>query len=316
MLKIYIGRNAGRAVCLTLPATREETDRAFADIGSAGSEVPVLIQEAETSVPHLEERLKGLSYEKKEDREALDFLAERIGYLTQEEQDVFSAVFRMEDPGSLEETINLSYNLDQYKLLPFGFDQEELSRILVKRDTGVEIPVEVAEFLDHEKVYSAYFLHHKGEFCPSGLVLKKEGAVVEAVYGNGRYTDPGYEKDSLLLLHLYKKDSGSDHGDHVLSVPASAERIALARERLGVENLDVCGFYSFCARWEDLTDYLPAGMGAEEINQAAAFFMDEVLDGTKEHFRHLLAVLEAECPRTLEEVLEVAGNLKDYRGHF
>lgn len=313
MLKIYIGRNAGRTVCLTLPASREETGRAFADIGGEGAGVPVLVQEARTSVPYLEERLKGLSYEKKEHRRELDFLARRIGYLTQTEQDLFSAVLRMEEPGTLGEIINLSYNLDQYELIPHGTDQGEISRKLLKKDRGIEVPAEIAGFLDHERVSSAYFLRHKGEFSPSGLVLKKEGAVVEAVYGNGRYTDPGYEKDSLLLLYLYKKDSGSDHGDHVLSVPASAERIALARERLGVENLDVCGFYSFCARWEDLTDYLPAGMGAEEINQASAFFMEEVLDGTKEHFRHLLAVLEAECPRTLEEVLEVAGNLKDYR---
>lgn len=82
MLKIYIGRNAGRTVCLTLPATHEETDRAFADIGSARPEAPVLVQEARTSVPYLEEFIKGLSYEKKEHRQELDFLARRIGYLT------------------------------------------------------------------------------------------------------------------------------------------------------------------------------------------------------------------------------------------
>lgn len=313
MLKIYIGRNAGRTVCLTLPATREETDRAFADIGSAGSEVPVLVQEARTSVPYLEERLKGLSYEKKEHRQELDFLARRIGYLTQTEQDMFSAVLRMEDPETLGEAINLSYNLDQYEVIPHGTDQAEISRRLLKKDKGIEIPAEIAGFLDHERVSSAYFLRHKGEFSPSGLVLKKEGAVLEEVYGNGRYTDPGYEKGGLLLLRLYEKGSWSPNGDYAISVPASKERIALARERFGVESVNACGFYTSCVEWEDLTDYLPAGMGAEEVNQAAAFFAENVLDGTRERFRHLLAVLEAECPRTLDEVLEVAGNLKDYR---
>lgn len=313
MLKIYIGRNAGRTVCLTLPATREETDRAFADIGSAGSEVPVLVQEARTSVPYLEERLKGLSYEKKEHRQELDFLARRIGYLTQTEQDMFSAVLRMEDPETLGEAINLSYNLDQYELIPNGTDQGEISRKLLEKGKGIRVPVEITGFLDHERVSSAYFLRHKGAFSPSGLVLKKEGAVLEEVYGNSRYTDPGYEKGGLLLLHLHPKGSRNPNGDYVLSVPAFEERIALARERLGVEDLNGCSFYASHAGREDLTDYLPAGMEAEEINQAAVFFMEEVLDGTKEHFRHLLAVLEAECPRTLEEVLEVAGNLKDYR---
>ena len=313
MLKIYIGRNAGRTVCLTLPATHEETDRAFADIGSARPEAPVLVQEARTSVPYLDEFIKGLSYEKKEHRQELDFLARRIGYLTQPEQDMFSAVLRMEEPGTLGEVINLSYNLDQYEMIPHGTDQAEISRKLLKKDKGIEIPAEIAGFLDHERVSSAYFLRHKGGFSPSGLVLKKERAVLEEIYGNGRYTDPGYEKGSLLLLRLYKKGAWSPNGDYALSIPASEERIALAREWFGVGNLNTCGFYTSSVEWEDLTDYLPAGMGAEEVNRAAVFFAENVLDGTGERFHHLLAALEAECPRTLEEVLEVAGNLKDYR---
>lgn len=313
MMKLYIGRNAGRTVCLTLPATREESNRAFADIGGVRPGEPILIQEVRTSVPHLEEHLKGLDYEKKEVQEALDFLDKRIGYLTQEEQDMFSAVLRMEDPGTLGEVINLSYNLDQYEMIPHGTDQAEISRKLLKKDKGIEVPAEIAGFLDHERVSSAYFLRHKGAFSPIGLVLKKEGAVLEEIYGNGRHTDPGYEKDSLLLLRLYKKGAWSPNGDHALSIPASEERIALAREWFGVENLNACGFYTSSVEWEDLTDYLPAGMGAEEVNQAAAFFAENVLDGTRGRFQQLLAVLEAECPKTLEEVLEVAGNLEDYR---
>lgn len=313
MLKLYIGRNAGRTVCLTLPASYEEVDKALREIGDARPEAPILIQEVQTSVPHLGERLKGFSCEKKENRQELDFLARRIGYLTQMEQDVFSVALRMEEPGTLGGIINLSYNLDQYELIPHGTDQSEISRMMLKRDKGVEVPAEIAGFLDHERVSSAYFLRHKGEFSPSGLVLKKEGAVPEEVYGNGRHIHPGYEKGSLLLLHLYKKDSRSPYGDHVLPVPASGERVALAKESLGVEDLNVCGFYTSCAGLEDLTDYLPAGMGVEEVNQAATFFMEEVLDGTKERLQQLLAVLEAECPRTLGEALEAAGNLKDYR---
>lgn len=313
MLKLYIGRNAGRTVCLTLPVSYEEVDKALAEFGDVRPEAPVLVQEAQTSVPYLGERLKGISYEKQENRQELDFLTRRIRYLTQTEQDVFSAALRMEEPGTLGEIINLSYNLDQYELIPHGTEQSELSRMMLKKNRGIEVPAEIAGFLDHERVSSAYFLRHKGEFSPSGLVLKKEGAVPEEVYGNGRHIHPGYEKGSLILLHLYQKGYRSPYGDYVLSVPASRERIALAREHLGVENLDGFGFYTSFVGREDLTDYLPAGLGAEEINQAATFFMEEVLVGTKEKIQQLYAVLEAECPRTLGEALEAAGNLKDYR---
>ena len=313
MLKLYIGRNAGRTVCLTLPASYEEVDKALAEFGDARPEAPVLIQEARTSVPYLEGRLKGLSFEERENRQELSFLARRIRYLTQTEQDVFSAALRMEEPGTLEEIINLSYNLDQYERIPHGTDQSELSRMMLKKDKGIEVPAEIAGFLDHERVSSAYFLRHKGEFSPSGLVLKKEGAVPEEVYGNGRHVHPGYEKGGLILLHLYQKGYRSPYGDYALSIPAPRERIALAREHFGVENLDGFGFYTSFVGREDLTDYLPAGLGAEEINRAATFFMEEVLDGTEERLQQLYAVLEAECPRTLEEALEAAGNLMDYR---
>ena len=313
MLKLYIGRNAGRTVCLTLPASYEEVDKALAEFGDVRPEAPVLVQEAQTSVPYLGERLKGISYEKQEIRQELDFLTRRIRYLTQTEQDVFSAALRMEEPGTLGEIINLSYNLDQYELIPHGTEQSELSRMMLKKDRGIEVPAEIAGFLDHERVSSAYFFRHKGEFSPSGLVLKKEGAVPEEVYGNGRHIHPGYEKGSLILLHLYQKGYRSPYGDYALSIPAPRERIALAREHFGAESLDSCDFYTSFVGREDLTDYLPAGLGVEEINQAATFFMEEVLVGTKEKLQQLYAVLEAECPRTLEEALEVAGNLKDYR---
>ena len=313
MLKLYIGRNAGRTVCLTLPASYEEVDKALAEFGDARPATPVLVQEVQTSVPYLGERLKGLSYENQENRQELDFLARRIRYLTQTEQDVFSAVLRMEEPETLSEVINLSYNLDQYERIPHGTDQSEISRMMLKKDRGIEVPAEIAGFLDHERVSSAYFLRHKGEFSPGGLVLKKEGAVPEEVYGNGRHIHPGYEKGSLILLHLYQKGYRSPYGDYALSVPAPRERIALAREHFGVENLDGFGFYTSFVGREDLTDYLPAGLGVEEINQAATFFMEEVLVGTEERLQQLYAVLEAECPRTLEEALEAAGNLKDYR---
>ena len=313
MLKLYIGRNAGRTVCLTLPASYEEVDKALAEFGDVRPEALVLVQEAQTTVPYLGEWLKGLSYENQENRQELDFLARRIRYLTQTEQDVFSAVLRMEEPGALGEIINLSYNLDQYELIPHGTDQGEISRMMLKKDKGIGVPAEIAGFLDHERVSSAYFLRHKGEFSPSGLVLKKEGAVPEEVYGNGRHIHPGYEKGGLILLHLYQKGYRSPYGDYALSIPAPRERIALAREHFGVENLDGFGFYTSFVGREDLTDYLPAGLGAEEINRAATFFMEEVLDGTKERLQQLYAVLEAECPRTLEEALEAAGNLMDYR---
>ena len=68
MLKLYIGRNAGRTVCLTLPASYEEVDKALAEFGDARPEAPVLIQEARTSVPYLEGGLIGFYFDERQTR--------------------------------------------------------------------------------------------------------------------------------------------------------------------------------------------------------------------------------------------------------
>ncbi len=314
MLKIEIGKSADRTVSLLLPSSRTEIDQAFTAIGDAEKEMPVVIQQAQSSVPGLGERLKGIGLERQDVFRHMNYLARRTRYLTRTEQDVFSAALRMEDPKKLEEMINLSFNLDQYERIPQGTDQNELSRILLKKNKGIEVPAEIAGLLDHERVSDSFFLHHKGEFTPSGLVLKKEGAVLDEVYENGRDPDPGYEKGSLLLLCLHRKEDTPVFEYYGLSVPASEERIALARESFGVGNLNMCDFFTFHRRPEDqLIGYLPVQFQVEEINEAAVFLAEKVLDGTTERFEHLLAVLEAECPRTMEEVLEVAGNLEEYQ---
>lgn len=51
MLKLYIGRNAGRTICLSLPASYGEVDKALAEFGDVRPEAPVLVQEAQTTVP-------------------------------------------------------------------------------------------------------------------------------------------------------------------------------------------------------------------------------------------------------------------------
>ena len=145
MLKLYIGRKPDRTVCLELPDFENEIENVFVEPGDAGEEMPIRIQKVQTSVPYLEECLKGLRYEKMEIRTSLDFLARRIKCLTRTDQDVFSAVLQMENPKTLEEIINLSYNLDQYEVISNGTDQNTMSRLLLKNDKGIEVPAGIAD---------------------------------------------------------------------------------------------------------------------------------------------------------------------------
>lgn len=308
MLELYLGREGQEKIHLKLPATSETIKKIFGE--GKTERTPVVILQASSSVPRLGARLAGLPYHEPQIRVHLNFLANRIRCLTQTEQDVFSAVLKIEDPKDIKEIINLSYNLDNYELFCNYMDKGEMSRMMLKRDRGLNVPPELAEILDHEKVSSAYFLRHKGDFCPSGLVLKKDGVVTEPVYGISR-VDPGYEKGCLLLVRLYME--GQESRSAVLALPASENRMEIAKKNLHVENLDRCKWYVEGGDFGELEDYLPAGMELKELIQVLEFKKNEVLDGTKEKFEKLLAVLEAECPRTPEEVIEAAGNLEEYK---
>lgn len=312
MLTIYIGRSDKNVVCLNLPTTPGETGEAYAKLEQYGAtDEPVMIQSAKSSVPYLAGKIKGMNYDDVRVNKPLDFLARRIACLSQTEQDIFSAALQMEDVRDVKSIINLSYNLDNYELIRDISDMGNLSRSMVSRSTGVDLPKDIADMLDYEKVSSEYFLMYKGDFCPSGLVLKKDHAVLKKVYDGNYYVDPGYEKDALFMLHLSARGNGKAYRHFTLALPAMEERVELARRTLGVSSLNECEVQ--CSGHDyQLWGYLPVGCELERMNETARFLCEEVLDGNKKTLYKLMAVLEAECPRTLDEVLEIAGELDAY----
>lgn len=112
----------------------------------------------------------------------------------------------MEQPKTLKSLINISFNLDQYELLTDICDSGEIARELLSRDKGIHIPMEIADMLDYSRIKDAYFTHHQGKFCPSGLVLKKDSAVIEEIYQDDR--QPGFEKDCLFFGASVLKGKG------------------------------------------------------------------------------------------------------------
>ena len=85
--------------------------------------------------------------------------------------------------------------------------------------------------LDFERIRDSYFAGHKGDYCPSGLVLKREDTVDTDVYQN-YLPDPGYDKNSLFLLHL-RRPSRNGMVNVSLAIPADKEKMELAKRNWG-----------------------------------------------------------------------------------
>lgn len=118
MLRIRVGHDERSAFWLTFPQQPGKIDLLYTEMQK---DPPMIIYEAEASIPALPEVLKGMRTDAESAR-ALACLAKRLEYLTQAEQELFSAVLKAETPKSGKDILNLSYNLDNYELVAGNHD--------------------------------------------------------------------------------------------------------------------------------------------------------------------------------------------------
>lgn len=311
MLAIRIGYGdvISEQMLFPLSSTNYEAANQMVDEGREAKQ-SVTILSVVSSVPPLAEIITGMDYGNEQIRRELDFLDSRLRHMTRKEQDIFSVALKLEEPGTLKEIINLSYNLDSYDLLEDISNPGRIAAELLRRGKQIEIPEVLYPMLDFERIRDSYFADHKGDYCPSGLVLKREGAVTE-VYQN-YLPDPGYDKNSLFLLHL-RRPLQNGMVNVSLAIPADKEQMELAKKELGIQEFSECQWNQYGGPLDELRHYLPVGSKVEELNQFAWFLKDKGLDGTEQIVEKLKAVLTAECPRSLDEATDVLSDLDHYQ---
>ena len=185
MLEIRIGYGDMVSELMRIPMSASDFEAAkkILDEGKAGNQT-VTVRSMVSPVQTLSEMITGLDYGDETRRKELDFLDSRLRHMTRKEQDIFSVALKLEAPGTLKEIINLSYNLDSYDLLEDISDSGRVAAELLHRGKQIEIPEVLYPMLDFERIRDSYFADHKGDYCPSGLVLKREDTVYTEVYQN------------------------------------------------------------------------------------------------------------------------------------
>lgn len=185
MLEIRIGYGDMVSELMRIPmsASDSEAVKKILDEGKTGNQT-VAVRSLVSPVQPLSEMIIGLDYGDETRRKELDFLDSRLRHMTRKEQDIFSVALKLEAPGTLKEIINLSFNLDSYDLLEDISDPGRIAAELLRRGKQIEIPEVLYPMLDFERIRDSYFADHKGDYCPSGLVLKREDTVYTEVYQN------------------------------------------------------------------------------------------------------------------------------------
>ena len=311
MLAIQIGYGNGKSEEMVFPlddAGKSKID-ALREEAEGGNE-ELTIRSSRSSVQKLPSCINGMEFDRQSQKE-LEFLNERFGHLTRAEQDILSAMLEMEEPETLKEIINLSYNLSNYELLRDVSDSGRIAAELLSRDKKIEVPEELWSMLDFERIRERYFDTHQGAYGPSGLVLKCEEKEFTQVYDRF-LPDPGYEKDGLFLVHLYRM-SGNKPLHYTISLPAEEEKQSMAKQALGIRDFSECRMNQYGGSLDELKGYLPLAKDVESLNQFAKLLKEQVLADGLQNVNRLMAALEAECSRSMEDAAMVAKNLSRYQ---
>lgn len=293
---------------LTIPASYRSRKEISAQMINGD---PIEIVSAETQLQWLDKHLLGKTIISAQSIDELGFISRRIEGQTEKEKRIFEAALEIEKPHTLMEIVNLSCNLDKFELYPNVTDEAALGRCLMEK-RKITVSEELEPYIDYEKGGHQYAADHAGLFNNYGYAVRT-GEALQPIYDGQRLPNPAYEKGWVFLVHLnlpsYMKNNGFDYP---LSLPASDEKLAIARENLGVQRLEDCrNDYTECSV-NGLISYLPPGFRLEELNEFAKQLRSQILDGTEETRVKLLAALEAECPRDMEAVAEIAANLNRY----
>lgn len=311
MLNIQLSTSrTTQGMWLNLPANYAQIKQVFDTL--ADGEHPMLqITAAETSVTYLHNYLVGRFVDQNQGMRELDFLNRRIEGLTVQEKDILGAMLDIEKPNNLMELVNLSCNMDKFKLFQAVHDYGELGKAVLEQ-AKIEIPEVLLPCVDFEQKGSGYAANHAGAFSDSGYVVRT-GEALTPLYDGRHLLDPAYDRTGVFLLRLYSSGYADGHPDtYSLSLPASEEKLELARENLGVKNLDECSITDMSSTVHGLEDRLPCRFTVSELNDFAELLTEEVLDGTEETTQRLLAALTAELPENMTAAVRIGEDLGHY----
>lgn len=309
MLKVQLSKPDGsHGEWLQLPAEYDRIRRIFTAL--ADEEHPaLLITAAETDIAPIHQFLVGKYVEQRRGIRDMDFLTRRIEGFTEQEKAVFGAALEIEQPSTIMEMANLSCNLDKFAVYPKVQNEAELGEYLLNIQVVDE---QLLPYVDRRKYGRDYALSHAGAFCESGYIVRT-GEALKPVYTERNPPDPGYAPNSLFLLRLYSSHYADSHPNtYSLSLPATEEKMELARKNLGVNHLEECSIIDLTSQIRDLESHLPYDYSIDGLNDFARLLGSKVLDGAEETVERLCAVLTAEIPETIQEASEIAENLNQY----
>ena len=249
------------------------------------------------------------------DFDEVNYLGKRInGFDSYENRRCFFAAIETREYLTVQDMINLTFNLDCYTLVKDISNLKNIGYNRVLSSRGC-IGVDELEKMDLEKIGRELLSTGKGIPTNYGLLFRNEGVVFEAVYKGKGFPSYYYTGGEVLGVAI-EKDGEKDY----IYFPCEKTEIERALKRIGAGDISECNKnIDFCGgdeEWEDYFNDLLQKNDLESVNaiSSAINCLGANLDAISKNLYKLSAVMEFAGVTTAdtEKVIRLAEYLDEF----
>ena len=183
--------NAGQLAetFLSFPTTTKQVQAALREIGIDGLRYEeIIILECHTGIRGLDDKIGDFDH-----IDELNYLASRLTELTPEQLNKFSAAAEHDEyGGSLQDLINLTYNLDCYDLLPDVKSDEDYGHYLVDTHREFFLPQTARLYFSYESYGECTAINEGGCYTPQGYIFNNRRIPFKVIY-DGQHVPEQYK---------------------------------------------------------------------------------------------------------------------------
>ncbi|OLN31399.1 antirestriction protein ArdA [Desulfosporosinus metallidurans] len=218
---------------LYLPATEKEIREAMKVINPYDrQDFHCLVTQCDLPIPELEEYINCSSGNRYELAE-INFLAERLTYLTDYQQEVMAYILKTGTASDMRNLINLTYHLDHFTLQ--GITNDELLGSYCVTTGRIEVPDNLIEFIDHRKVGLHQRIQDKGQYLDHAYVVIGDYKLTEPYDGQ---TFPDVMQGAAIPIKVKLKPINSGDDGIWLRQPLTKREEELVCSKLGIKDIE------------------------------------------------------------------------------
>ena len=299
--------NWDEGMWMELPATEEASRQVYEQLRQMHPSimVPFIGDVAEMKlIMGLAKCLRGESVFSEGHLEQLNSLAEKINGWGDGERLLFNAALEMEQPDTIEKVMGVIDHLDEFEWRNDITNMYQLGLYKMK-EMNLHLPLELEKYFDYEhfgrlnqtsnEVMTDYGLAQRKKTEPD--LRQKE--------------NPDAVRYGRMIFEVCVPSNTRRYEKHRFRLPMKESELEGEGKRLGLDHLAERTDYYVSSKLSYLDAYLPPLSSIGELNQVA-WEIWKIADRMEVSQRKLLAILEAEASRTIDETCRVIREYADY----